>query len=216
MRLFKIIAFTLVGTTAAVATPASAVIVNISGTQNGEETGGANCFIACEGALINAVQVTFAPGTYTFYDAYNPITGLAPGALYDAWNYNTSQSNSWAWHWKALRDDGSQGSTINPDNYASYILLDIDSTQSFPTESAAAAFGAATPPPSLTFAVTTTVNFVVNDYYLADNDGGVSLDVRQDEIGDAVPEPATWAMMVCSFGLVGGAMRRRGLSVSYG
>jgi hypothetical protein len=31
----------------------------------------------------------------------------------------------------------------------------------------------------------------------------------------AVPEPASWAMMISGFGLVGGAMRRRRTSVSY-
>ena len=32
----------------------------------------------------------------------------------------------------------------------------------------------------------------------------------------AVPEPATWAMMLVGFGLIGGAMRRRSFKVSYG
>ncbi len=31
----------------------------------------------------------------------------------------------------------------------------------------------------------------------------------------AVPEPATWAMMIGGFGLVGGAMRRRGTKVAF-
>ena len=30
-----------------------------------------------------------------------------------------------------------------------------------------------------------------------------------------VPEPATWAMMIAGFGLVGGAMRRRKATVSF-
>ena len=32
---------------------------------------------------------------------------------------------------------------------------------------------------------------------------------------DAVPEPATWAMMIGGFGLIGGAMRRRSTKVSF-
>jgi hypothetical protein len=32
--------------------------------------------------------------------------------------------------------------------------------------------------------------------------------------GEAVPEPATWAMMISGFGLVGGAMRRRSATVT--
>ncbi len=32
----------------------------------------------------------------------------------------------------------------------------------------------------------------------------------------AVPEPASWALMICGFGMVGGAMRRRTIAVRYG
>lgn len=42
----------------------------------------------------------------------------------------------------------------------------------------------------------------------ADNIGPL-LDNIVLEIGSPVPEPATWAMMIAGFGLVGGAMRRR-------
>jgi hypothetical protein len=34
-------------------------------------------------------------------------------------------------------------------------------------------------------------------------------------VSNAVPEPATWAMMIAGFGLVGGAMRRRKVAVSF-
>lgn len=41
--------------------------------------------------------------------------------------------------------------------------------------------------------------------------GGIVGDVRQIRLGGIapIPEPATWAMMLCGFGLVGGALRRR-------
>jgi hypothetical protein len=43
----------------------------------------------------------------------------------------------------------------------------------------------------------------------------LTLDVRQISTIAAVPEPATWAMMILGFGLVGGMMRRRsGLGAS--
>ncbi len=35
------------------------------------------------------------------------------------------------------------------------------------------------------------------------------------EFGAAIPEPATWAMMIAGFGLVGGAMRRRSVKVEF-
>jgi PEP-CTERM motif len=34
-------------------------------------------------------------------------------------------------------------------------------------------------------------------------------------VGGAVPEPASWAMMIAGFGLVGAAMRRRATKISY-
>ena len=37
---------------------------------------------------------------------------------------------------------------------------------------------------------------------------GNSFEVDNLAVGGAVPEPATWAMMIVGFGLVGGAMRR--------
>jgi PEP-CTERM motif len=36
-----------------------------------------------------------------------------------------------------------------------------------------------------------------------------------DTLAAAVPEPATWLMMIAGFGLVGAGMRRRNVSVSY-
>ena len=201
-----------------IAGTANAVVINISGTANGEQTGGADCGVACQGPLINPVQVTFAAGTYTFYDAFNPVTGLAPGALYDAWNFQAGNPHAWAWHWKALLDDGAGGSTINPGNYANYILLDIDRRNpedTFATEAEAAAFGANTPPPTLTFTQTTTVNFVVNDYFLEDNAGGVSL-TTEARVPSGVPEPAAWALMIGGFGVAGlSARRRRNTSVTF-
>jgi len=38
---------------------------------------------------------------------------------------------------------------------------------------------------------------------------------RSATVTGAVPEPATWAMMIAGFGLVGGAMRRRSTKVAY-
>lgn len=42
------------------------------------------------------------------------------------------------------------------------------------------------------------------------NGGWIQFDnIVVDEIGSPVPEPATWAMMIAGFGMVGGAIRRR-------
>ena len=79
---------------------------------------------------------------------------------------------------------------------------------------------------SLSFATTTTVrNFTLNNAGLAP--GNFSLQSRAGAIGGdlvigdrpagAVPEPATWALMLIGFGAIGAAMRsRRKVAVSFG
>lgn len=66
---------------------------------------------------------------------------------------------------------------------------------------------------TFTLSAPTTVGFFLFDDNLADNRFGVSLNVA------AVPEPATWAMLLLGFGFVGGAMRsakrRQKLTVRY-
>ena len=49
-------------------------------------------------------------------------------------------------------------------------------------------------------------------FYGADRLGAVTIG---GSATGAVPEPATWAMMIMGFGLVGGAMRRRKISVAF-
>jgi hypothetical protein len=186
----------------------SATIVNISGTQNGEQSWD----YAQVGALISPVQLTFQPGTYRVIDAYNSSTGYQAGALYDAWNFEAGNPQAWVWHWKAFLDDGADGSTINAYNYDAHLLLDVDAANpqdTFRSEQIAADFGTATAPSLLTFATTTTVDFVVDDYDLRDNAGGVSLDIEPLSIAPpAVPEPASWTMMLTGFGLIGAVARR--------
>ncbi len=50
------------------------------------------------------------------------------------------------------------------------------------------------------------------------NEAGYSVIARQIEASSAVPEPATWAMMLLGFGLVGGAVRyrRRSTGIAFG
>lgn len=59
-------------------------------------------------------------------------------------------------------------------------------------------------PISFTLLATNEVGLIGNNDPLID---GVSFE--QIAVGGAVPEPATWAMMIVGFGAVGGMMRRR-------
>jgi hypothetical protein len=55
----------------------------------------------------------------------------------------------------------------------------------------------------------TPLTFGVLDGVFSDNGGRYNITVWQLRAGAAVPEPATWAMMIVGFGLVGFAMRSR-------
>ena len=49
----------------------------------------------------------------------------------------------------------------------------------------------------------------------ADNEGPLLDNVALDITSSAVPEPATWAMMIGGFALIGGALRRRKVAVGF-
>ncbi len=62
-----------------------------------------------------------------------------------------------------------------------------------------------------------TVTFLVgtgNDGYLNDSTG-LQLKVAQNGGAGAVPEPASWAMMIAGIGLSGAALRRRNARVRF-
>jgi PEP-CTERM motif len=51
--------------------------------------------------------------------------------------------------------------------------------------------------------------FVGGSTYAVQNYAGVQIIGTSTPVGPAVPEPATWGMMLAGFGIVGAAMRRR-------
>lgn len=74
-----------------------------------------------------------------------------------------------------------------------------------------------TAPFTFSLASAQDVNFFLKDSYYGDNRGGISIALAR--VGAAVPEPATWAMLLAGFGAVGFAMRRKReqrVAVSFG
>ncbi|ODU20530.1 MAG: hypothetical protein ABS87_10865 [Sphingomonas sp. SCN 67-18] len=173
------------------AAASAATIINLDGQAHSSISGSA------------ANVVNFGPGTYkvTFtQDQFTAFSRWSSNAGCDGAGENCRQG----WELSAAYDagngvtqfgdangGGNYGPTVTPDNgfYANETL----------------AFDAGSGVYSSTFTLTqaTDVRFFIFDDNIGDNRGGISLSVS------AVPEPATWAMMIGGFGLVGGVMRRR-------
>jgi hypothetical protein len=199
------LALGLAGALAFTITAAQAdTLVNIKGY--GDDGAGANIFAypVAPGTLVslfNPVLVNLTAGSYSLIDAWG-----TPGALYDTWNFQTSAAGSWASHYVAAEvlPDGQYRVLVDGES-----LLDPTCANHFcawsTREQAVAAF-LATPAFTFTLSQDATVAFVVADYYLPDNDGGVSLTIS------AVPEPATWGLLLAGGAAVSGvagARRRR-------
>ncbi len=181
-------------------------LVNIKGY--GDDGAGANIstYPVAPGTLVslfNPMLVNLAAGSYSLIDAWG-----TPGALYDTWNFQTSAAGSWASHYVAAEVLPGGQYRVLVDGLS---LLDPACTNHFcawsTREQAVAAF-LATPAYTFTLSQDATVAFVTADYYLPDNDGGVSLSI----VAVPVPEPATWGLLLAGWAAVCGlasARRRR-------
>ena len=174
---------------------ASATIVNIDATHgfNYVPNGGSDP-APVAGDQITLIgtppTVTLAAGTYTITNA----TGK-PGSDPDlsAWSYNVG-TNSWTWGFVVATAAGT--------------VLDYEDVASGSSQASVAGLAVVKNFSStLTLTAPTVVAFTLRDYYVPDNGGGISLDIKPTAV--AVPEPATWALSIAGLALVGGAMRRR-------
>lgn len=180
------------------ATASNATIYNISATGGG-------------------LDVTLAAGNYLI-----SWVGVADGGLYNAWNGNcpTGDCNSgWSNTFNAI------DLPIPPGGNFTVQIFGVGPTQSSALASLLAIQSAATighgevnvtanvaggfiplpaiPQPWIAEIDGGTIHFGAGDGTPENNFGGVSLRVT------AVPEPATWSMLIAGFGLIGAALRRR-------
>ncbi len=184
----KSAAFLLAAASIAVAAPSSAAIVNLDGMANASLDGS------------NAVSLALGTGTYkiTFTkDAFTAFSRFSGQSGCDANGGNCAQGFENSARYTIggstfLLGDGAGSGGIGPVSGGAYY------------DTAARSFANAGKYSALfTLTAPTSVGFFLFDDNLGDNRGGVSLSVA------GVPEPASWALMIGGFGLVGAATRRR-------
>lgn len=171
------------------AAPATAAqTVNVNGVANASLNGS------------NGVVVSLAAGTYTLtftedaFTAFTRFSGVsgcdaAGGSCVTGWENSVRYTIGGTTY---LFGDGAASGGLGPVSGGGYY------------DTAAKSFAnAGKYVGSFTVNAGETATFFLYDDVLGDNSGGVSLSIS------AVPEPATWAMLILGMGIVGGAMRRR-------
>lgn len=138
------------------------------------------------------LQRTLTAGTYQVSNAAGD-----PQALYDAFKFNQATTGeTWTWNFLITNDsDGNKAVLFGNGS-------DVTATQAEAAANAAGYVG------YFTLTTTTVLNFMISDYAVGDNTGGVSLRITQ--IGaTAVPEPAALAMLALGALLPAAALARR-------
>lgn len=141
-------------------------------------------------ATANLSATNFAASTFTYTFAAGDYSVSLVNGLYSAWAPASPSTGNWTDYYKYTINGVT--SFFNPLNSRRYATA----------ADAFAAYSAASPL-SLNFLVPTTVTFGIADAQssFGDNAGGVSLAIS------AVPETATWMMMLAGFGMMGFALR---------
>ena len=192
----KLKSLVLVGAAAfAMVAPAQAsIIINVNGKANAGQPSST--------PLATPVSVFLAQGLYELTFVAPPTAGANFTAV-NVWNNNNGSNCNSAgancergWFNRAdyfLGSDANSfstlGSSARPDRYRTAALSFANSGQ----YSAIINVGAGGQ----------TFSAFLRDQPITDNFGGISLSLA------SVPEPATWAMMIMGFGLIGGAYRSR-------
>lgn len=170
-----------------ISTAAGAVVVDIDATTNTTPaTNGVPQMFAA-----GTYRVTPIIGAFTAFSRFSSVTGCDNGG------FNCAQGFE---HSYVITIDGV--STGYGDGTANGGIGPISPGDGY-YDTAAKAFAFGATKSTFTLATASTVNFSIFDDYLGDNSGGISLDIS------AVPEPATWALMIGGFAMTGVVVRRR-------
>jgi hypothetical protein len=147
------------------------------------------------------VQLTLGPGTYNVSNADTTI-----GSYDSAWNFEGyPSSGNWVWSFVMAADNGSgTAGTVILDDYIAGVYATqalaagatgIDTYDDLTLLSGTSTAGFVD---SFTLESTTTLDFMIDDYDLGDNGGGVSLDITP--AGSGVPEPSNVVLTLAGLG----------------
>jgi hypothetical protein len=177
---------------AVMTTPAAAVNLVTNGSfETGDFTGwsetGDTSFTGVIGSALG-----FDPTDGVYQGIFGPVGGL----VYISQDIVTTPGASYLLSF----DIGNTGGTPSEFVLAwdGITLLDIPDLDPFPYMTASGGLTATTSLTTLTFGF-----FQEPDYFFLDN-----------VVLTAIPEPASWALMLAGFGMIGGAMRRRQIALA--
>jgi hypothetical protein len=157
------------------------------------------------GDIFSPVQLTLGPGSYS-------VTNAATTGTFSAWNFQGYPTTAnWVWSFIMAADNGS--------GTAGTVILDDYIAGTYSTQTAAAGATGIMTYDNLTvlsgtstagfvdsfaLATTTTLDFLIDDYILSDNGGGVALNITATS---GVPEPASFLLVALSLLAIGGFLR---------
>ncbi len=178
--------------TLAVATPASAIVIDIDATQNGSYIAGGPQYLlpGTVAQPYNAVQLTLDAGTYA-------ITNAASTGYFSGWNFNGSglgSTSNWVWSFQMAEHGGNiiEDAYMNDVRSSQAAMASQTGTLSWNGNTLLGSTTTAGFTDTFTLSHTTVLDFYVDDYNwgLGDNYGGVSLSIS------AVPETGSGSMLV--------------------
>jgi hypothetical protein len=198
----------------AAGTSAQAALITIDSQVNGASTasGGPQNPDVLPGVVLPDIyspkdQLTLGAGTYV-------ITNAATSGYFSGWNFEGYPGSS-NWVWSFLIADDATGRVLI-DDFVSGVqptqaaIAGLTGTTTWDGNTQLSATAAADFTDTLTLTHTTTLDFLIDDYFLGDNGGGVALNIASASSGSSIPEPSTLILSLIFFGVLGaGRIGRR-------